>query len=151
MIKNMNRKKTIIRKFCMEDYNDVVFLWNKAQLPYKPKGRDKRRSIEKEIKGKQSIFIVAEVHGKIIGSVFGTHDGRKGWINRLAVDPDFRRQGIARRLVADVEKRLRKLGIDIIAALIEDWNARSMKTFKRLGYEKHDDIVYFTKRSNNNV
>ena len=39
----------------------------------------------------------------IIRAVLETHDGRKGWINRLTVDTEFRRQNIARRLVRELE------------------------------------------------
>ena len=48
--------------------------------------------------------------GGIVGVVLGTYDGRRGWILRLAVHPDQRRQGFATRLVQEVERRLAALG-----------------------------------------
>ncbi|MEW6069608.1 MAG: GNAT family N-acetyltransferase [Candidatus Thermoplasmatota archaeon] len=141
----------IIREFRMEDYDSLTTLWNNAKLPYKPKGRDRRDKIEQELKRGNAIFLIAETNGKLVGSILGTHDGRKGWINRLAVAPEFRRQGIARRLVAKVEDWLSEHGIEIIACLIEDWNTESMQVFERLGYKKHSDIAYFTKRRNLDV
>jgi len=77
----------------------------------------------------------------INGSVFGTHDGRKGWINRVAVAPEFQRQNIAKKLIAEVEDRFSELGIDIISCLVEDWNTKSLKVFEKLGYKKHTDIL----------
>jgi ribosomal protein S18 acetylase RimI-like enzyme len=97
-----------------------------------PKGEKARRSTGKK--------------GRLVGAVLGTHDGRKGWINRLTVAPAYRHRGIAARLVAEVEKRLRRTGIAIISALIEDGNQTSMQAFARLGYEERRDIVYFVKR-----
>ncbi len=129
-----------------EDYDDVIALWEAAGLPYKPRGRDSRSAIEQQLRWPTAIYLVAELEGRIVGSVLGTHDGRKGWINRVAVHPDHRRKGIARRLVEAVEKRCLELGIEIFAALIEDWNDVSMKVFARLGYTKHDDIFYYSKR-----
>ena len=82
----------------------------------------------------------------MVGAILGTHDGRKGWINRLAVAPDQRRLGIAQKLVGAVEQRLIDLGIEIFACQIEDWNETSMTVFDRLGYTRHADIIYFTKR-----
>jgi ribosomal protein S18 acetylase RimI-like enzyme len=143
--------KIVIKNFRMEDYDSVIALWKKAGLPYKPKGRDKREIIAVELKRGKSIFLVARVNGAVIGSVLGTHDGRKGWINRVAVDPDFQRQGIARQLVAEAEKRLHALGIGIIACLIEDWNTVSMAAFERLGYRKQPGIFYFSKKSRKDV
>lgn len=146
-----NLSNIVIREFRMDDYDVLITLWNEAQLSYKPKGRDSRDKIEQEIKQGNAIFLVAEVNGRLIGSILGTYDGRKSWINRLAVAPEFRRRGIAKKLVAEVENRFSKLGIEIIACLIEEWNTQSMQVFARLGYKKHPDIVYFTKRKNLNI
>ena len=141
-----DRSALVIRGFEIADYDALLSLWDDAQLPYKPHGRDARETIEAELEQENSIFIVAEMNGRLLGSVFGTDDGRKGWINRLAVTPELRHQGIARKLVAEVEERLYGLGIKIIACLIEDWNIESMEVFERFGYERHKDITYFTKR-----
>ncbi len=141
----------IIREFSIKDYDALITLWNDAQLPFKPKGRDKRDKIEYELKHGKDIFLVAEINGKIVGSVFGTHDGRKGWINRLAVAPELQRQDIAKKLIAELEDRFSELGIDIIACLVEEWNIRSLQVFEKLGYKKHSDIVYFSKRKDSNV
>lgn len=141
----------VIRGLCIEDYDALIRLWDDAQLPYRPKGRDRRNKIEHELKRGNSIFLVAEANGRLVGSIFGTHDGRKGWINRLAVAPEFRRQSIARMLVAKVEERLSEFGIEIVASLIEDWNTESMQVFERLAYKRHSDVLYFSKRKNSEV
>lgn len=143
--------KLIVRDFRIEDYDDVVGLWKLAGLPYRPRGRDGRERVAHELKKGTAIFLVVELDGRIVGCVFGTHDGRKGWLNRLAVAPQFQRRGVARRLVAEVEKRLSEMGMDISACLVESWNERSMVVFEKLGYAKHDDITYFSKRKSQDV
>jgi ribosomal protein S18 acetylase RimI-like enzyme len=55
----------------------------------------------------------------MIGSIIGTFDGWRGNIYRLAVHPDFRRHGVARALVAEVEKKLAEQGAKRITALVE--------------------------------
>jgi ribosomal protein S18 acetylase RimI-like enzyme len=85
--------------------------------------------------------------GRLVGVVLGTSDGRKGWINRLAVDAMCRRRGIGRRLVLEAERRLAAAGMKIFACLIEDENTMSMKVFESLGYAKHPEIVYFARRT----
>ncbi|NOZ03483.1 MAG: GNAT family N-acetyltransferase [FCB group bacterium] len=145
----MNREskaKVKLRKFRIGDYDTLIELWEKSRLPYKPKGRDRRDKIERELQAGKALFYVAECDGQIVGSIFGTHDGRKGWINRLAVHPEYRGRGIARKLVTRVEEDLNKLGIDIIACLVEGWNHDSINAFKAMGYSEFEDIVYFTKR-----
>jgi ribosomal protein S18 acetylase RimI-like enzyme len=141
----------LIRELCIEDYDDLIKLWNDAKLIHKPRGRDKKENIERELKKPTAIFLVAEKDGKLIGSIFGTHDGRRGWINRLAVAPPFRKQGIAAKLLKEVEERIFATGIGIIASLVEDWNTDSIDFFEKQGYKRHSDIIYFSKRKHPDV
>jgi ribosomal protein S18 acetylase RimI-like enzyme len=141
----------LTREFRIEDYDALVNLWKGTGLPYKPQGRDRRDKIEGEIRRANAIFLVAEVDGKLVGSVLATHDGRKGWINRLAVAPAFRFRGIAKRLVAEAESRLSSQGIEIVACLIEDWNIDSKRFFETIGYNRFDEISYFTKKKRPDV
>jgi ribosomal protein S18 acetylase RimI-like enzyme len=130
----------------MADYDRVMELWAEGRLPLKPRGRDSRESIRRQVRRANVLFLVAESAGRVVGTVLATHDGRKGWINRLAVDASLRKRGIGRQLVLEAERRLAAAGMEIFACLIENDNAVSMKVFERLGYEKHPEILYFAKR-----
>ena len=141
----MKSKEIIIREFTMDDYEKVVSLWQDAGIHYRPNGRESRSHLSKELQGGQAIFLVAVADRRIVGVVLGTHDGRKGWINRLAVAKAFRRQNIASKLVAAVEIRLKALGIDVNASLIEPENAASKSFFNKMGYIKVP-VEYFFKR-----
>lgn len=127
----MNKENIRVREFKIEDYDNLISLWKKAGLPYKPFGRDRRERIERELIRGKCVFLVAETtsSNRLVGSVFGTHDGRKGWINRLAVIPEYQRKGVASMLVEEVERRLCDVGIEIFAVLVEDWNTGSMRFF----------------------
>lgn len=103
----------------MSDYDSVISLWDETELPYRPEGRDSRARIQKETRLRRSVFLVAELDGRVVGTVLATHDGRKGWLNRLAVEKGYRRHGLARRLAEQAERRLNGLGLDVIACLIE--------------------------------
>jgi len=141
----MKIKGITIREFRMKDYDDVVRLWAEAGIHYKPNGRESRSRMEKELKTGQALFLVAEVDKRIAGVVLGTHDGRKGWINRLAVAEECRRQNIASKLVTAVETRLKEQGIDVIACLIESENSISRTFFSKIGYTKAP-VEYFSKK-----
>ena len=135
----------VIREFNIEDYRQIISLWDKVNLPYRPEGRDSPANITQQIANGTTIFLVVESDDKLVGTVLGTHDGRKGWINRLALDPEYRRRSIARRLVNELERRFDKLGLEVIACLIEGHNAVSLEVFKKLGYNYYD-VRYFSKR-----
>lgn len=135
-----------IRELELRDYEELLALWERAGLSYRPQGRDSRAAIAEQLERDPQLFLGAFKGGKLVGAVVGSDDGRKGWINRLAVDPDHRRQGVARELIAEAERRLRARGRRIIAVLIEDWNDVSLKLFQECGYILDRSILYLSKR-----
>lgn len=143
--------KVSLRKMTLQDYETIIKLWKQGDIPYRPQGRDSRKNIKEQLGQPNCYFLVAETDKTIIGAIIGTHDGRKGWINRLVVEPSYQKKGIAKRLVEEVEHHFTSLGIDIVACLIEEWNTTSMQVFEQLGYTKHTDILYFSKRKNMKV
>ena len=140
-----------IRKLTINDYEEIIKLWSRARLPYKPKGRDSNEAIAAQMKPNPEFFLGAFKDNRLVGMVIISCDMRKGWINRLAVDPDYRNRGIAAALIGESEKILRKHGIRIFCALIEDYNAASKELFNECGYVEHRDIIYFSKRDSNEV
>jgi ribosomal protein S18 acetylase RimI-like enzyme len=140
------RLKITYRTMTLNDYTTIIALWKEANIPSRPQGRDSRKNIAIQLRQPNGYYLVAEADKKIIGVILGTHDGRKGWINHLVVAPSYRKKGIGKQLVTRVEHHFSALGIDIVACLIEDWNMASMKVFEQLGYTKHNDILYYSKR-----
>jgi ribosomal protein S18 acetylase RimI-like enzyme len=146
--KENNNIGVVIRKMTIGDYDSLIALWKEGNIPYRPQGRDSKKNIRWQLQQSTSFYFVAADKRKIVGAILGTHDGRKGWINRLIIASSYRQKGIAKRLIEEVELYLEAIGINIVACLIEDWNAASMQVFKQLGYTKHTDILYFSKRKN---
>ena len=91
------------------------------------------------------VFLVAEARGKPIGTIVGGWDGWRGHMARLAVSPYLRRSGVARSLVDEAEKRLRKRGAKRIYALIDRRNELGKSFWAAAGYTVNDDLVLYTK------
>ncbi len=135
-----------------DDYPRLAALWQAAGLPIKPNGRDSREAFERQLAGgTQTALGVETEDGQLVGAVLTTHDGRKGWINRLAVHPDYRRRGIAKALIAAAEDVLHRQGMDVIAALIEPDNTASLALFLEAGYVDWPGIHYVSKRTREDV
>ncbi|HSD85209.1 MAG TPA: GNAT family N-acetyltransferase [Anaerolineae bacterium] len=135
-----------LRLLTGDDHAAILELWQRAGLhSIRPEGRDSRGEFEKQLAGGQ-IVIGLEEDDQLIGVVLATHDTRKGWINRLAIDPDHRRQGYGEQLVQAAEEALREAGMKLIAAFIEEGNDASLTLFKKLGYAVHQNIYYVSKR-----
>ena len=130
----------------IEDYDAVMALWRRSGLPTRPLGRDSREAFARQFENGAQTALGLEEKGRLIGVIIATHDGRKGWINRLAVDPDRRRQGHARRLIVAAEETLRAQGMHVIAVLIENHNAASLTLFEQAGYLQADHVCYLSKR-----
>jgi ribosomal protein S18 acetylase RimI-like enzyme len=88
------------------------------------------------------LFLVAEIEGRLAGSILGGWDNWRGHIYRLAVHPDFRRRGLARALTEDIERRLRARGAKRIYALASTKQEMGVKFWESLPYEKSKDVPY---------
>jgi len=135
-----------IRQLTLEDYDRTVEIWTRSGLSFRPLGRDAREHFQSEVGQGMAVFLGAEVDGELVGVVLGTHDGRKGWINRLAVLPEFCKRGIGKALALETEHRLSKFGIQIVTCLIEGDNDVSKEFFQSIGYVAHSNITYYSKR-----
>jgi len=134
-----------LRHLTVNDYDAILALWQKAGLDtIRPQGRDSREAFADQLAHGQ-VVLGLEDEGRLVACVVITDDTRKGWINRLAVDPDFRRQGLAARLIAEAEQALREKGIHVFAALVEHENMASLSLFQRESYKTHN-VMYISKR-----
>jgi ribosomal protein S18 acetylase RimI-like enzyme len=128
-----------IRPYRDSDLGAVVDLWQACDLtrPWNPPARDIAfcRS-----SGHGEIF-VAEADGGIIGTVMAGHDGHRGWVYYLAVDPARRRDGLGRRLVAQAEDWLATQGVPKLMLVIRDTNTAVQAFYERLGYAQEPRVM----------
>jgi len=134
-----------IRRAGADDYEALLSLWTVSGVDVEIQGRESKLAFLRQIVQFPDLYLVATVGEQIVGVVFGTHDNRKGWINRLAVHPVYRRRGIAAALVTACDTAIRTHGIGIVAVLVESDNAASAALFEALGYRADVPVRYFRK------
>lgn len=134
-----------IRSATAKDYPHILAVWNAIGLGISADGRDGSESFERQLAQFRDLYLVATDADRIIGVVLGTHDLRKGWINRLAVLPEYRRMGLASRLVQACDAAIRGLGIEIVTVLVEPANTASAALFEKLGYRADVPVRYLRK------
>ena len=133
----MAEKQLFIRPFQTEDEASVVSLWQLCELtvpwnnPYK--------DIARKQKVQPELFLVGMLDSLLITTVMGGYDGHRGWINYLAVHPDFQGLGYAQHMMVNVESELRKIGCPKINLQIRSGNAKVMAFYQKLGFT--DDRV----------
>lgn len=127
------------------DYQSVYELWISIERGVHVGRSDAPAEIEKKISRDPDLFLVAECESKIIGSVIGGYDGRRGLIYHLAVSESFRGQGIGSRLMDEVEARLRSKGCLKCYLLVTNDNPEAAIYYQRHGWSHMDTVRLFGK------
>jgi ribosomal protein S18 acetylase RimI-like enzyme len=110
--------ETVIRPARDDDLSAVLRLWQEADVT-PPSVTDSIEGLTRLINAPGGILLVATIDDRIVGSVIGGWDGWRGNIYRLAVTPEYRRKGIARRLVLEISSALFAKGAERVSALVE--------------------------------
>jgi ribosomal protein S18 acetylase RimI-like enzyme len=142
-----------IRTLNLGDYDAICEVWKASGVHYQATGRESREAFAGQMaSGLQTVLGAVDCDNgeRLVGVVLLTHDGRKGWINRLGVTPDHQRQGIGKMLVRAAEDLLHEKGLTIVAALVEYDNEASLALFKSEGFQVVN-AYYLTKRDHPNA
>lgn len=137
------RGPVTLRPATADDYPRLLDVWSRSGMEVSLGARESETAFRHQLERFAEYYLVAEQAGEIVGVVLGTHDLRKGWINRLAVAPECRGQGIAGRLVEECTRRLECAGVELVAALVEPPNAASAAVFEKLGFTDEIKVRYF--------
>ena len=122
------------REFRIEDYEFAVELWHRVDGVEVAEG-DSKEEIARYILRNPGVSRVAAEGAKIVGAVLCGHDGRRGLIYHLAIEPTYRRQALGKRLVEECLNALRKAGIKRALLLVAEDNASGRSFWHRWGWE----------------
>jgi ribosomal protein S18 acetylase RimI-like enzyme len=133
----------IIRTFVYpQDYPAVYALWGNAGPGIHLRRSDEPQEIEKKLLRDPDLFLVAELGGRIVGSVLGGFDGRRGMMYHLAVDHSNRQNGIGALLMDELERRLRHRGCIRYYLLVTQDNEAAIRFYEGHGWKRMDLFAY---------
>lgn len=128
-----------IREFDFNhDLEPVLDLWRDAGPGIHTGISDTPAEIRKKLERDPDLFLVAVDGKRVVGSVIGGFDGRRGLMYHLAVAPSHRGDSLGRRLMEELESRLRRKGCLKCYLLVTKDNQNAVDFYEHLGWEIMD-------------
>ena len=93
----------------------------------------------------EALLLAEFAEGEIVGTLIVGWDGWRGGFYRLAVDPAYRRRGLATALLRAGEERLRALGAHRLGAIVESHEPGAMAFWAAAGFELQSSRSRFVK------
>ena len=122
------------------DVTAVIALWQRCGLtrPW----NDPDADIALARRGPNSTVLIGRDGGAIVATAMVGHDGHRGWVYYVAVDPDTRQKGYGRVIMDAAEDWLRGRGIEKLQLMVRPDNAQVQAFYQKLGYLEQQRIVY---------
>ena len=127
------------------DYAAARSLWDHAGPGIHVRRSDEPEEIQKKLQRDPDLFLVAETRGRLVGTIIGGFDGRRGMIYHLAVEATFRQQGVGGLLMDEVERRLKAKGCIKCYLMVADDNEDAMRYYEKRHWERMDTIYTYSK------
>ena len=125
------------REFLINDYEAAVELWKRVEGLDIAEGDD-RESVRRFLGQNRGLSRVATDGSTIVGAALCGHDGRRGYIYHLAVDPAYQGRQLGKRLVEECLAGLRRAGLERANILVAKDNPRGRDFWRRTGWEDLD-------------
>ena len=128
-----------IEAYQSEFFAGVDALWREV-FPDDPPWNQAQSAVPAKLAVQPELFLLAMEGKSVVGTVMGGYDGHRGWVYALAVKTDHRHRGIATKLMAELETRLRALGCGKLNLQLRAENTQVLALYQRLGYAVEDRI-----------
>lgn len=135
--------KMEIRRMNINDYDSAYELWGRCGFELGKS--DRREEIEKFIEKNPDTCLVGILDNKIIGSVLGGYDGRRGLVHHLSVYGEYRKMGYGKALIEALENEFKKAGVVKMSFWVKTDNFSVVDFYKACGYELREDIITMSK------
>ena len=122
------------------DVEKVVALWQRCGLtrPW----NDPHADIALARRRDNSTVLIGRANGAIAATIMVGHDGHRGWVYYVAVDPDSQKRGFGRLIMAAAEDWLRAAGIAKLQLLVRRENAAANAFYGSLGFELSTSVMF---------
>jgi ribosomal protein S18 acetylase RimI-like enzyme len=122
------------------DIATIAALWQRCGLtqPW----NDPAGDIAFARRGPNSDILVGRRADKLIATALVGHDGHRGWVYYVAVDPDAQGTGFGRAIMLAAEDWLRTRGVLKIQLMVRPDNSEVAAFYQTLGYGEQKRVIY---------
>jgi ribosomal protein S18 acetylase RimI-like enzyme len=122
------------------DIPDVIALWHRcgSTRPW----NDPAGDIALARRGEHSTVLVGRHGGALVASVMVGHDGHRGWVYYVTVDPDRRYKSFGRAIMNAAEDWLRTRGILKLQLMVRKDNAKVQAFYESIGYYNQETVTF---------
>ena len=132
-----------LRTMKCEDYDQLYALWTRIKGFGIRSIDDTRANVERFLRRNPATSVVAVADGKVVGGILCGHDGRQASFYHVCVDPDYRRQGIGKRMVVFAMEALRQEEINKISLVAYKRNDIGNVFWNTIGWTRQVDMHYY--------
>jgi ribosomal protein S18 acetylase RimI-like enzyme len=122
------------------DIPEVIALWQRCGSTRA--WNDPAADIALARKAANSTVLLGRNDGVLVASVLVGHDGHRGWVYYVTVDPDHRFKGCGRVIMTSAESWLRARGIEKMQLLVRPDNSQVQAFYQSLGYFEQERVVF---------
>ena len=140
----------VYREMQVSDYDNVMALWLQTEHML-IREADSRENITLYLDKNPNMSFVAEQHGKIIGAVLAGTDGRRGYLQHLAVDAEHRGQRIGKSLVEKVTQSFAQIGISKTHLFVNTDNEQAQQFYQSMGWEVRKEVKMYSFNASANL
>lgn len=132
-----------IRTMTIDDYEGVYALWMTIKGFGIRSIDDSREGVERFLKRNPTTSVVAEMDGKIVGSILCGHDGRRGCLYHVCVMEGYRRHGIGKAMVVCAMEKLKEEEISKVSLIAFSVNDIGNAFWNTIGWTERLDLNYY--------
>ena len=134
------------RLMTINDWDGVAEVWENHEGTNPVD--DSVEGFTRYLKRNPTTSFVAEDNGRIVGTILAGHDGRRGIFHHVSIAPEYRKQGIGRKLVESAAEALRNEGINKVLLVVFTHNDNGNQFWEHMGFTVREDLYYRNKYIN---